>query len=59
MNYQARENDRSLPLPITQAANSIAWQFSQQQPTSQKAEQVRPLTPPTQRILLDFIGKVG
>ncbi|PSM50470.1 hypothetical protein C7Y66_04045 [Chroococcidiopsis sp. CCALA 051] len=41
MNYQARENDRSLPLPITQAANSIAWQFSQQQPTSQKAEQVR------------------
>ncbi|MGL4619481.1 DUF1822 family protein [Chroococcidiopsis sp.] len=41
MNYQARANDRSLPLPITQAANSIAWQFSQQQPTSQKAEQVR------------------
>jgi hypothetical protein len=41
MNYQARENDRSLPLPITQAANSIAWQFSQQQPTPQKAEQVR------------------
>ena len=41
MNYQARENDRYLPLPITQAANRIAWQFSQQQPTSQKAEQVR------------------
>ncbi|OWY67213.1 hypothetical protein B7486_32570 [cyanobacterium TDX16] len=41
MNYQARANDRSLPLPITRAANSIAWQFSQQQPTSQKAEQVR------------------
>ena len=32
-------------------------QIKQGKHYSQKADQVRPLTPPTQRILLDFIGK--
>ena len=34
-------------------------QIKQGEHYSQKAAQVRPLTPPTQRILLDFIGKAG
>lgn len=33
--------DRSLPLPITQAAHEMARQFSTQLPTLEKAEQVR------------------
>lgn len=33
-------------------------QIKQGKHYSQKADQVRPLTPPTQRILLDFIGKI-
>jgi len=39
MTYKTK--DFSLTLPITQAAHRRAWQFSQQQPTPQKAEQVR------------------
>lgn len=42
MSEQTRNiEDNSLPLPITQEARRIAWQFSQQQPTPQKVEQVR------------------
>ena len=42
MSYLRRNiEDLSLPLPITQAASRIARQFSQQQPTQEKAEQVR------------------
>jgi hypothetical protein len=43
MNYQTRkiQEDCALPLPITQAAHKIARQFSQQQPTQEKAQQVR------------------
>ena len=33
-------------------------QIKQGEHYSQKADQVRPLTPPTQQILLDFIGKI-
>ncbi|MBW4637361.1 MAG: NUDIX hydrolase [Gloeocapsa sp. UFS-A4-WI-NPMV-4B04] len=33
-------------------------QIKQGEHYSQKADQVRPLTPPTQRILLDFIDKI-
>lgn len=33
-------------------------QIKQGEHYSQKADQVQPLTPPTQRILLDFIGKI-
>lgn len=33
-------------------------QIKQGEHYSQKADQVRPLTPPTQKILLDFIGKI-
>lgn len=42
MSYLTKNlEDRSLPLPITQAANKIARRFSQQMPTLEKAEQVR------------------
>ena len=42
MSYLKRNiEDLSLPLPITQTAGRIARQFSQQQPTQEKAEQVR------------------
>lgn len=42
MSYLTRNiEDRSLPIPITQAAHKIARRFSQQLPTKEKAEEVR------------------
>lgn len=42
MNYSTKEmEDFALPLPITQTARKTAQQFASQQPTPQKAEQVR------------------
>ena len=42
MGNQLRERDRlAVPLPITENARSLARQFAQAQPTTQKAEQVQ------------------
>lgn len=41
MNQTTNTEDSSLLLPITREAHAIASQFSRQQPTPQKAEQVR------------------
>lgn len=42
MSYSIHElNDFALPLPITQTARRIAQQFASEQPTLEKAEQVR------------------
>ena len=41
MTFSAHETELALPLPITQAARRVAQEFASQQPTQQKAEQVR------------------
>lgn len=50
--------DFALPLPITQAARQIAQQFAQEQPTPQKAEQVRLNTLAT-HVVNDYLQMLG